>query len=70
MCARVFVARVWLWRLRLEWSSCARVRVLMFVRGQAEKAHYRFRGLDLINGKIIDNAAAGVLEPAMSKVCM
>lgn len=33
-----------------------------------EKAHLKNRGLDLIKGKIRDNLAAGVVEPAMSKV--
>merc|ERR1719353_128331 len=33
-----------------------------------EKAHLKFRGLDLVNGKISDNLAHGVVEPAMSKI--
>merc|ERR1711959_292038 len=33
-----------------------------------EKAHLKFRGLDLVNGKIRDNLAHGVVEPAMSKI--
>merc|ERR1712196_650865 len=33
-----------------------------------EKRHLQFRGLDLVQGKIRDNLAAGVVEPAMSKV--
>jgi len=33
-----------------------------------EKRNLQFRGLDLINGKIRDNMAAGVVEPAMSKI--
>lgn len=33
-----------------------------------EKAEERFTGLDLIEGKVRDNRAAGVLEPALSKV--
>merc|ERR1711959_721414 len=33
-----------------------------------EKRHLQFRGLDLVQGKIRDNLAAGAVEPAMSKV--
>jgi len=33
-----------------------------------EKAHLKYRGLDLVQGKIRDNLAAGVVEPAMSKI--
>jgi len=33
-----------------------------------EKKHLQHRGLDLVNGKIRDNMAAGVVEPAMSKI--
>jgi len=33
-----------------------------------EKAHLKHRGLNLIDGKIRDNLAAGVVEPAMSKI--
>merc|ERR1711998_662709 len=32
------------------------------------KRHLQNRGLDLVNGKIRDNMAAGVVEPAMSKI--
>ena len=35
---------------------------------QAEKASYRFKGLDLVGGKIVDSVKMGVLEPAISKV--
>lgn len=35
---------------------------------QEEKADYRFYGLDLVKGKVINNMKAGVVEPAMSKV--
>lgn len=34
----------------------------------AEKAHLKWVGLDLINGTIRDNKKAGVLEPTMSKI--
>ena len=39
-------------------------------KGQSgeDKAHYKHYGLDLIAGTVIDNFAAGVVEPAMSKV--
>jgi T-complex protein 1 subunit alpha len=33
-----------------------------------EKAHLKYRGMDLIRGKIRDNMAAGVVEPAISKI--
>merc|ERR1711998_436348 len=33
-----------------------------------EKRNLQYRGLDLVNGKIRDNLAAGVVEPAMSKI--
>lgn len=33
-----------------------------------QKRNLQFRGLDLVNGKIRDNMAAGVVEPAMSKI--
>merc|ERR1719197_594662 len=33
-----------------------------------EKAHLKHRGLNLVDGKIRDNLAAGVVEPAMSKI--
>lgn len=33
-----------------------------------EKEHYRFYGLDLVKGKIVDNMEQGVVEPTMSKV--
>merc|ERR1719506_2080135 len=33
-----------------------------------EKAHLKYRGLDLVQGRIRDNLAAGVVEPAMSKI--
>lgn len=36
----------------------------------ADKQAYRFYGLDLENGTVRDNLAAGVLEPAMSKIKM
>jgi len=32
------------------------------------KEHLKYRGLDLITGKIRDNMAAGVVEPAISKI--
>lgn len=35
---------------------------------QPEKAGYRFYGLDLREGKVVDNLKNGVIEPAMSKV--
>lgn len=35
---------------------------------QADKAHLKWVGLDLISGDVRDNRKAGVLEPAMSKV--
>merc|ERR1719197_1098198 len=33
-----------------------------------QKRNLQFRGLDLVNGKIRDNMASGVVEPAMSKI--
>ena len=33
-----------------------------------EAENKRFSGLDLINGTIKDNLAAGVVEPAISKI--
>jgi T-complex protein 1 subunit alpha len=33
-----------------------------------DKADYRFYGLDLVRGRVVNNLAAGVVEPAMSKV--
>lgn len=33
-----------------------------------EMRHYANFGLDLVNGVLRDNIAAGVLEPALSKV--
>jgi T-complex protein 1 subunit alpha len=33
-----------------------------------EKSELRFMGLDLVNGKTVNNLKAGVVEPAMSKV--
>ncbi len=33
-----------------------------------DKAHYKWMGLDLIGGVVRDNMAAGVVEPAISKV--
>jgi len=35
---------------------------------QAEKANDKYKGLDLVRGKIVDNLKLGVLEPAISKV--
>lgn len=35
---------------------------------QAEKAGYKFKGIDLVRGKIVDMMKMGVLEPAISKV--
>lgn len=35
---------------------------------QADKAHLKWVGLDLVEGTIRDNKKAGVLEPAMSKI--
>jgi len=35
---------------------------------QADKAHLKWVGLDLMTGDVRDNRKAGVLEPAMSKV--
>jgi T-complex protein 1 subunit alpha len=34
----------------------------------ASKAELKFRGLELVKGKVIDTLAAGVLEPALAKV--
>ena len=33
-----------------------------------EKTSLKFSGLDLVNGKVRDNLAAGVVEPAISKI--
>lgn len=33
-----------------------------------DKKEFQFFGLDLLNGQVIDNFKAGVLEPALSKV--
>ena len=33
------------------------------------KEDFRFLGLDLVNGEVVDNVKRGVLEPALSKVC-
>ena len=33
-----------------------------------EKASHKFKGIDLVNGKIVDMLKMGVLEPAISKV--
>lgn len=38
------------------------------VPGMEDKADLRFMGLDLVNGKVVHNLKAGVVEPAMSKV--
>lgn len=35
---------------------------------QTEKSSYRFKGLDLVKGQIVDSMKLGVLEPAISKV--
>ena len=35
---------------------------------QADKAHLKYIGLDLINGVVRDNKSAGVLEPTISKI--
>lgn len=35
---------------------------------QQDKAHLKYRGLNLIEGKVIDTLAAGCLEPALAKV--
>lgn len=32
------------------------------------KENYKYMGLDLINGKIVDNLSKGVIEPAISKI--
>jgi T-complex protein 1 subunit alpha len=37
-------------------------------QAQPEKSDLRFMGLDLINGKTVNNLQVGVVEPAMSKV--
>jgi T-complex protein 1 subunit alpha len=37
-------------------------------RNGGEEEHYKTYGLDLVNGTIRDNLAAGVVEPAMSKI--
>ena len=37
-------------------------------QSDAAKEHYKHYGLDLVAGKVVDNLAAGVVEPAMSKV--
>lgn len=34
----------------------------------ARKKNYKNYGLDLVNGKVVDEVKAGVLEPSMSKV--
>lgn len=34
----------------------------------ADKTDFRFMGLDLINGKVVNNMKCGVVEPAVSKV--
>ena len=34
----------------------------------ALQAHLKYRGLDLVNGTVIDTLAAGCLEPALAKV--
>lgn len=39
-------------------------------QAQTEKQHLSLYGLDLTNGLLRDSVAAGVLEPAMSKVKM
>ncbi len=35
---------------------------------QADKSDYRFMGLDLIKGEVVNNLRAGVVEPSLSKV--
>lgn len=37
-------------------------------QSKEDKAHLKWYGLDLVNGKVRDSKAAGVLEPTMSKV--
>ena len=39
-------------------------------QGGADKRHLASYGLDLVAGKVINNVAAGVLEPALSKTKM
>lgn len=47
----------------------AKLRAHQFAAQTDEsKANHRFMGLDLTNGKIRDNLAAGVVEPAISKI--
>jgi T-complex protein 1 subunit alpha len=35
---------------------------------QEDKAHLKYSGLDLLNGKVRNNLDAGVVEPAISKI--
>jgi T-complex protein 1 subunit alpha len=37
-------------------------------QSKPDKEHYKYYGLDLIKGAVINNKDAGVVEPAMSKV--
>ena len=39
-------------------------------QSDASQAHLKRSGLDCISGKIQDNLAAGIIEPALSKVKM
>jgi T-complex protein 1 subunit alpha len=35
---------------------------------QADKGDFKYMGLDLVRGKVVNNMHAGVVEPAVSKV--
>ncbi len=35
---------------------------------QADKSDYKYMGLDLLRGVVVNNLRAGVVEPSMSKV--
>jgi chaperonin GroEL (HSP60 family) len=52
-------------------ASCMCVCVCVCVllgAPQADKAHLKYMGLDLVKGEVVDNLRAGVVEPSLSKV--
>ena len=44
-----------------------RAEEITFCKVNADKRHLALYGLDLVEGVLRDNIAAGVLEPALSK---
>eukprot|EP00953_Heterococcus_sp_UTEX-ZZ885_P011942 6891-Heterococcus_DN1.PRE.2 len=48
--------------------TSARLHTLVTHMLQQDKAHLKYSGLDLLNGKVRNNLDAGVVEPAISKI--